>query len=250
MTVNRRGSRWALDLSEGIDLSIYLLGSFEPGVVRSYERLVGTGATVVDVGANIGAHTLPLAKAAGASGRVIAFEPTAWAFDKLRANLDLNPGVARRVVAEQMALVGSTGAGVPSQIYSSWPLVGTAGVHPQHRGRLMSTGAARATTLDAYLEAAGIEWVDFIKLDVDGAEPEVLAGARVTVARSAPRIIMELAPYIYDGTDGFERLLGLLDEYDYVPRNLRTGLQLSTDPDTLRRRIPPGSSMNVLCARP
>lgn len=248
--VTRRGGlRWKLDLREGIDLSIYLFGSFEPSVAKTYRTSLRDGSTVVDVGANIGAHTLPLARAVGASGRVLAFEPTTWAFDKLRANLDLNPDIAGRVCAEQIMLVGEEGVTAPAETYSSWPLVTGGEVHPEHRGRLMSTGTARCATLDAYLSEAGVDRVDFVKLDVDGAEPEVLAGAEATITRSAPTIVMELAPYIYEGTDRFERLVLFLAEQDYSVGHLRTGKALVLDADALRRQIPTGSSMNVLCVR-
>jgi FkbM family methyltransferase len=249
VVVTRGGLRWNLDLREGIDLSIYLVGSFEPSVARTYRTSVRDGSTVVDVGANIGAHTLPLARAVGAGGRVLAFEPTTWAFDKLRANLALNPDIAGRVRAEQAMLVSEAGAAAPAEIYSSWPLVPGGDVHPEHRGRLMSTGPARSTTLDAYLAEEGVDQVDFIKLDVDGAEPEVLAGGQATISRSAPTIVMELAPYIYEGTDGFGRLVSFLRDHDYTVKHLRTGRALVLDAEALYRQIPSGSSMNVLCVR-
>ena len=66
--VTRQGIRWAQDLREGIDFSIWLLGSFEPETVRCYQRLIRPGDVVLDIGANIGAHTLPLARAVGPSG--------------------------------------------------------------------------------------------------------------------------------------------------------------------------------------
>ena len=63
--VRRRGVRWQLDLREGIDLSIYLLRAFEPSTLKAFERLVKPGMTVLDIGANIGAHTLHLARLVG-----------------------------------------------------------------------------------------------------------------------------------------------------------------------------------------
>ena len=54
--VRRHGIVWDLDLEEGIDLSIYLFGCFEPMTSRALQRLV---KPVLDIGANIGAHTLP-----------------------------------------------------------------------------------------------------------------------------------------------------------------------------------------------
>lgn len=245
--VTRDGLRWCLDLDEGIDLSIYLLGSFEPSVIRSYRRLVSPGDVALDIGANVGAHTLPLARAVGESGRVFAFEPTGWAFSKLRANLALNPAVSARVTAEQALLVAPDERSVPAAIYSSWPLTSGSELHPQHRGRLMSTDEARSVTLDEYLDRAGAERVDFVKLDVDGAEPAVLAGAAATIARHRPAIVMEMAPCLYVGTDGFDRIVDFLGGQNYRLEHLRTRRPLPVEADALRARVPDASSMNVLC---
>src|SRR5271165_1711624 len=66
----RRGIEWDLDLDEGIDLSIYLLGAYEPSMLRAYSSVIRTGDVVFDVGANIGAHTLHFARLVGPTGRV------------------------------------------------------------------------------------------------------------------------------------------------------------------------------------
>jgi len=82
----RGGIRWDLDLAEGIDLPIYLPGAFEPRLIRAYGRLIRPGACVVDIGANIGAHTLHFARLVGGRGKVVAYEPTGYAYRKLVAN--------------------------------------------------------------------------------------------------------------------------------------------------------------------
>ena len=78
------------------------MGAFEKRTVAAYSRLVRPGMTVIDIGANIGAHTLPLAKLVGPTGRVIAVEPTIWAVERLRANLDLNPPLRAIVDVHQV----------------------------------------------------------------------------------------------------------------------------------------------------
>src|SRR6266850_1982257 len=93
VVVQRGGLRWQLDLNEGIDFSIYLLGAFERSAISTYRRLIPPAAVVLDIGANVGAHTLHLARAVGEDGRVYAFEPTVYAFDKLQRNLALNPDI-------------------------------------------------------------------------------------------------------------------------------------------------------------
>src|SRR5665647_3509078 len=95
--VTRRGLRWNLDLREGIDFSIWLFGAFEVGTVRAYEKLIKPGNIVLDIGANIGAHVLHLARAVGPQGKLYAFEPTDYAFDKLNKNIAENPELKSRI---------------------------------------------------------------------------------------------------------------------------------------------------------
>lgn len=194
----RGGVHWQLDLREGIDFSIYLLGGFEPATLALYRRLVSPGDYVLDVGANIGSHTLPLALLVGSTGKVLAFEPTRFAVEKLRANAALNPDLQSHVEAHQLLLAGASTDEVPPAIYSSWPLIEAENVHAQHRGQLMSTEGARAVTLDGFLAERQLAHVDFIKIDVDGNEPAVLRGALETIQSHRPKILMEIAPYLFD----------------------------------------------------
>ena len=141
--VTRRGVQWQLDLREGIDLAIYLFGYFEYETVRAYRRLLKPGGTVLDIGANIGAHTMHLARCVSPSGKVIAFEPTAYAYNKLLRNIALNHALAGLIKAEQIMLVASDTTQVKPQLYSSWHIDETsADTHPKHGGRLMDTTGA------------------------------------------------------------------------------------------------------------
>src|ERR1035437_9981543 len=169
--VKRGHVEWDLDLREGIDFSIWLLGSFEPETVRCYKRIVKAGDVVLDIGANIGAHTLFLAQAVGTNGKVYAFEPTDYAYAKLSKNRSLNPGLADRIHCFQCMLVDPETAGKPTPgLYSSWPLKADAGLHELHQGRLMTTAGAQARTLDSVILSLGLDRVDCIKLDIDGFE--------------------------------------------------------------------------------
>ena len=85
------GMNFELDLSEMIEVSL-LLEKFERDVVEAIEKRCKPGFHVLDIGANIGAHTLRFAKCVGSGGIVYAFEPTTYAFDKLIRNIALNSG--------------------------------------------------------------------------------------------------------------------------------------------------------------
>ncbi len=242
----RGGLRWRLDLGEGIDFSIYLLGAFEPITVAACRRLIKPGDTVLDIGANIGALTLPMARMVGEAGRVFAFEPTDYAFAKLQANLALNPGIAARVVAAQSMLTDNPEAGSEA-VYSRWPLDAAPDLHAKHGGAAESTSAAKAQRLDDYVAAAGIGRVDFIKLDVDGFECHVLGGARQTLAKHKPVILMELAPYcLAERERSLGELLGLLDQAGYRLFHLDGTSPVTDAANRLIADIPDGASVNVI----
>jgi FkbM family methyltransferase len=243
----RHGLRWQLDLREGIDFSIWLLGSFEPGTVRCYERIVRKGQIVLDIGANIGAHTLPLARLVGSAGRVVAFEPTRFAYEKLCRNIKLNREVANQIHSIQAMLVGQSGDPAESRIYSSWPLVAAEDLHTGHRGRRMDTTGCRAITLDEIVADLMLQQVDFIKLDVDGHELEVLRGGRQTFTRFRPVVLLELAPYVFnDCPDEFDSMLRLLWSWGYTLHRIRRSEVLPNDVSAIRALIPEGAGINAV----
>lgn len=242
----RHGVNWNLDLREGIDLTIFALGAFERDTLRALEGLVRKGATVLDVGANIGAHTLHLARLVGDAGRVIAFEPTDFAMAKLRANLSANPELAKRVDLHQAFLVAKAGAPIDPAVASSWPVDGTAADDAEMGSRAMKVSGASATTIDSVIAASGDPDVQLIKMDVDGHELDVLEGAQTLLARRRPTIVMELAPYVFHPPEKFDRMVSLLANANYVFRPLGSRRELPSDPGALRSLIPGGGSVNVV----
>ncbi len=215
-TARRGGARWTLDLREGIDFAIWLRGYFEPSTVSAYRRLLAPGATVLDIGANIGAHTLHLARAVGPAGRVVAFEPTESALQRLAANVRLNPDLEARIGIHQLMLLASDDEPLPDQVVSSWPLLPRHELHAIVPGRPQATTGAEACSLDRALADLGVDDVDLVKLDVDGYECDVLDGAQATLARHRPLILSELAPFVLEevGRDVRE-LVERFDDHGY-----------------------------------
>jgi FkbM family methyltransferase len=245
--VTRSGIRWALDLNEGIDFAIYLLGAFERSTVNRLRSLVKEGDVVFDIGANIGAHTLFLAQGVGDSGHVFAFEPSDYAFAKLKANLALNPRLARRVTAEQIMLTSSVSQPLKQEVYASWPLESKETLHPKHLGRRTSTKSALAEPLAAYVARHDIQRLDLTKIDVDGNELPVLQGGLQVLTKCKPKILMEISPYVHDEeNNSFEVLIDLLRDCKYSFRNARTLQPVPVNAAQLRRLIPDGASINVI----
>jgi FkbM family methyltransferase len=249
VVANRHGIAWRLDLKEGIDFAIFL-GLYERSTFRALRRWVQRGSMVVDAGANVGAHTLELARQVGPTGKVFAFEPTFFAHSKLLQNLALNPGLADIVVPEQVMLAASDNRATESQIYSSWPLALGHDLHEKHLGRFQTTEGARAISLDTYLRQVGVSRLDFIKLDVDGFECEVLEGAQNCLEKFQPTIIMELAPYcLRDHGGSLERLVDMLFRWGYRFTKLN-GEELPNDAEKLDSKIADGATINVIARIP
>ncbi|MBI2813951.1 MAG: FkbM family methyltransferase [Opitutae bacterium] len=247
----RDGLNWELDLNEGIDLSIYLLGAYEPHTIKAYAPLIRPGAVVFDIGANIGAHTLHFARLAGPTGRVFAFEPTEFACAKLRANLALNPALAERVSLQQFFLVAHRAVTTPPTVAASWPVADSGETNAWH-GRAEDSSRAAAVTADDFCARAGVTRIDFVKLDVDGHEWSVLQGFSETLARFRPVIVVEIAPFIYAGVKAreFDDFIRFLDGLGYCFTNVNTGRTISPCADELRRTITPGGGINALLLPP
>lgn len=169
------GCRVSLDLCDHIQRSIYL-GVFEPEETAQVEEYLKPGMTFVDVGANVGYYTLMAAAAVGESGRVLAFEPSPYAFGRLAETLRSN-GVSN-VLAFPVGLGGVSGAlplFMPQRRGNHTPSMVAAG-----RGGGLEVPVRR---LDDCLAELGVERVDLMKIDVEGFEPNVVEGAAGYITR-------------------------------------------------------------------
>lgn len=244
---SRRGVTYLLDLSQGIDFAIYLGGMFERRTAAALARLIEPSSLVLDIGANIGAHTLTMARLVGPSGRVMAFEPTGFAVRKLKRNLELNPPLVPRVKIFHCFLSSSDGTCVPNAVYSSWPLAVEAGLHPKHLGRAMQTDEAQVRSLDSILNQYTDRRVQLVKLDIDGFECEVLRGATSMLRDMRPSFVMELAPYsLEECGSSLDELLSYFLPNGYRFYSLSTRRQLPSTAKQLQRLVADGASMNVV----
>ncbi|KPK50897.1 MAG: hypothetical protein AMS22_11630 [Thiotrichales bacterium SG8_50] len=240
---------WDLDLGEGIDFAIYLLGAFERSSIRAYSRLIKPGAVVIDVGANIGAHTLPFAHLVGPAGHVLAFEPTTYAFNRLQRNLALNPPLALRVSACQAMLAAQSGDLPDLDLYARWPLRHAPEArHSTHLGIAASTDGAEVVALDDWIARHDISRIDFMKIDVDGHECRILRGAVKTLSKFRPSLLIEFMPYgLEEAGSSLDELVEILTDLHYSFFRVPDLTALPNTTSLLQGMIPDGGSLNVLC---
>ena len=244
--VRRRKINWCLDLNEVIDLVIYLIGNFEPKTIRQYQQTLKSGAIVFDIGANIGSHTLPLAKIVQPNGMVFAFEPTLYAVTKLSNNVEIHPTLSKCIKVEQILLSDQKSSLEVHEIESSWPIKTSKITHNLHGGEAKSIAGSEVITLDTFVIKNKVNVLDLIKIDVDGNEINILKGGIKTIKKLKPLIMFELAPYALreKGHSG-EELLQILNELGYKIYKNPTGLQINKSNKELCLSVPEGASINL-----
>jgi FkbM family methyltransferase len=189
---------------------------------RVYLSFVQRGNIVLDVGANVGAHAVFLSHLVRDDGRVLAFEPLAPNVDALRetirrrsrtANITVfqlalgNPGKTRQEVVIRAPGNDLTQASLQLQGAGSW-----------QRKQSVHEYEVSLTSLDAEGEVQALPSIDFIKIDVEGGELDVLKGAARTISKHRPLIYCEVyarwaASFGYSPAELFEflRTLGYED---------------------------------------
>ena len=186
------------DLYVGRSLDLY--GEFSEGEVELFTQIVKPGMLVVDVGANIGAHTVFFAKTVGPGGRVLAVEPQRFLYQILCGNLALN-AIGNTFV--QHAGLGS--------------MPGSIRVPPINYGGSFNFGGVSLGDFKdgeqvpvITLDSLALPFCHLLKIDVEGMEIEVLRGARETLIRHRPLLYVE-----NDRAEKSTALIALLFELDY-----------------------------------
>lgn len=180
--LDRRSHLLARVVSEGV---------YEPELAAVCVANIDAARDAIDVGANAGFYTNLMARQL-IRGRVLAVEPAANALTKLRSNLKRNGIDARTLVFEGVASdregTRTLKVVVGKEEYSS---VGAL-AHPSIVNEQFATMDVQSTTLDALVREHGLD-PGFIKIDVEGAEHEVLRGGEQTLRKHRPVVLSELS---------------------------------------------------------
>lgn len=177
-----------------IGRSLERYGEFSESEVNLFQQVCRPGDVVVEVGANIGSHTVPLAKAVGNEGYVVAFEPQPVIFQLLCGNVALNS--LTNVQCLQLAVGETSGQiKVPNLSFEQENNFGGLSLETASSGQPVPL-----VTLDKVLTTPKLR---LLKIDVEGMEQRVLQGAS--------NVIQRLRPAIYVENDRIERSKSLIE---------------------------------------
>jgi FkbM family methyltransferase len=201
-----------------LERAAFALGTYERHVVRAMAANIRPGAVAYDIGANAGYLSLMLAKLVGRDGRVFAFEPDARNLRALQANAELNGFKNLTPVPKAV----SDACGTVTFASFSYSLVG-------HIARTTTPNDAslsevEAITLDEFVYGQNQPRPDFLKIDVEGAEEQVLRGASRVLREAQPVILAEVR-----GGEIWPRVLEYMQAHGYTHQALQGGWRMETD---------------------
>jgi len=192
------------DVYIGRSLATY--GEYSEIELRGLLQLLRPGDVAIEAGANIGSHSIALARRVGPEGRLFAFEPQAETFAILQRNIELNR------LENVSALAVAVGARAETLYHDPPP----GGATANFGGVSMSRGQGRVATpsapLDEAIDAAGLGPIRLLKIDVEGMEEDVLVGAERLINAHRPQIYLE-----NDRVDRSASLIQRLLDMDYCP---------------------------------
>jgi FkbM family methyltransferase len=195
--------------SRGFPLTLYLssAGIFNDFIFKQYELdrpdisiRVSPGDVVIDGGGCFGDTALYFASLTGESGNVISFEFIPGNIEVLNRNLGLNQSIAKNITIAKNALWSKSG------IELFYKDMGPGSIIDFKKCELMNEGVAKTISIDDYIDDVELSKVDFIKLDIEGAEFEALLGAKQALKKLQPKLAIAL----YHSNEDFDRIPRLI----------------------------------------
>ena len=217
---------------EQVSVSIARYGVFEEGLSSMLMQYLKPGMVFFDVGAHFGYFGLLALWLVGDTGQVHSFEPTPSTFEVLKQNLGGKPNVRLNNLAvfREESTLALSDYGLT---YAAHNTLGAGKLDEQTKATLTPKQVTvRAVSLDDYVRSAGVK-PDFMKVDAEGAELDILKGAGSLLNPDGPAISLEVGDPNSSGPGGSRDVLEYLTAKGYQPFEYRDGAIV---PHTLKER--------------
>ena len=190
------GQKFFIDIISPVKRHLFFANKYEERDTQIFQRMVKSGDYFFDVGSSFGWYSILASGLVGMSGKVFAFDMVPDIIQEFKNNISLNK-LDDNIVIENTALGEKDG--IVDYLYSPNTEMGNFQLemlkdgHKELNTKTLKTGKTKITSLDRYVEENAIHRVDFIKVDIDGAEVPFLRGARKTLSSKKPAIIIEVS---------------------------------------------------------
>ena len=192
----------------------FFKGYYEPEVTRLIKEVLNPGDVIVDIGANVGVHTLVMAKEVGNKGKVYAFEPHPEISKRLLSNINLNK--FNNVKVSNNALSNNTGeldffVHNPKRLHK-----GQSTFYKEHLDGEARKIKVEVDTLDNFAEKNKLKKINLIKIDTEGNDFKVLQGTEEVIKNFSPNLIFEFEKDSWALADNsFDDAYNFLKDKDY-----------------------------------
>ncbi len=204
-SIQIKGSALQLHIDDWVQQNAFLLGEYEEAEFMAISTFIKHDCVFIDIGANFGWYTLYASSLIGKDGNVIAFEPFPENYKRLKKNIELNP--KRKIIAENVAVGEKKGQ---LDLYYN--------KEEQNLGMVsknMTPNSSKKTVpmiaLNDYVIDKNIEKIDFIKIDIEGAEFHALKGMKTVLKKYKPVLLIEILHY----QDDSKLILSFLKDLGY-----------------------------------
>ncbi len=198
------GRLFCVDISTGMKTTVFFHGEYEKALMEIVKSLLREGDICLDVGANFGWYTSLFQKYCGEKGEIHAFEPVPPTYQELERNFQLMGGSAN-VFINNLAL-GEKKEELTINLFEGLS-TGHASLSDQGRSDCISY-KCEVKTLDSYLSEKKTRDVNFVKVDIEGAEMMFLKGAGKLFQQKRPPILL------------MEMVLQQTSNFGYLPNDL------------------------------
>lgn len=195
------GMQMDLDTRQVIDWAVCFRGSYEPHLGPVFRAVLPRGGVAVDIGANVGVHSLTLARIVGKQGHVFAYEPNPDIYAKLIRNIGLND-------LNQVTCFDTALGEAPGIVQLRVPRSDTEEAGNPGLASVMALDTAHDVVdvsvepLDSLLRRSLLTRLDLIKIDVQGYEPFVFRGMQEILERLKPAVIFEYEDWAWKKSGG------------------------------------------------
>ena len=207
-----------VNLSDWIQQQIYFVDYSDLNGISYLKKQLKAGNVFIDIGANIGAYSLIASKLVGSNGKVVSFEPVSLICKQLKQNIKLN-NLANIVVEPKAVFDKNT---TLELFISDHQNMGMSSIlnHSHETGEKQSV---QAITIDEYVKIKSLLKIDFIKIDIEGAEINALRGMKQTILKFNPIILMEISDGILENsTINSTMIYDFMNELNYTPYTINT----------------------------
>ncbi len=224
-----------------VDEHIYLYGIYEPNILDTIAKYLKQGDTFIDIGANIGQHSMFAASVVGNLGKVYSFEPIPRIYNQLLDSVHLNN--FDNIIKVYNIALGEKDDEKTLHI-SSKNVGGSSFVETRGSDEKIQVKITKGDNILLQLKN-----IDFIKMDVEGYEYEALSGIQGTLKLYRPIIVMEFngESYIRNGNQG-KKIVSLLNNLEYSLYDIGDYMnKITNEENFLRSFISQRAQTDILC---